>query len=102
VNPVNSSTILLTEAAECLRTIAHPHSLRILQILTQSEHSVGALSEACELPSAVLSHWVHPWWIGLSGFVGAGLIFAGITDTCGMGLLLARMPWNNVGSCETK
>jgi rhodanese-related sulfurtransferase len=32
--------------------------------------------------------------IGLSGFVGAGLVFAGVTDTCGMGMLLARMPWN--------
>jgi hypothetical protein len=30
----------------------------------------------------------------LSAFVGAGLVFAGITDFCGMGLLLARMPWN--------
>lgn len=30
----------------------------------------------------------------LSGFVGAGLMFAGITDTCMMGMLLARMPWN--------
>ena len=39
---------------------------------------------------------VHPWWIGLSGFVGAGLMFAGITDTCGMGMVLARMPWNRV------
>jgi len=25
-----------------------------------------------------------------------GLVFAGVTDTCGMGLLLARMPWNRV------
>ncbi len=39
---------------------------------------------------------VHPWWIGLSGFVDAGLMFAGITDTCGMGMVLARMPWNRV------
>jgi hypothetical protein len=31
----------------------------------------------------------------LSAFVGAGLIFAGITDFCGMGLLLAKLPWNN-------
>jgi rhodanese-related sulfurtransferase len=30
----------------------------------------------------------------LSGFVGAGLMFAGITDTCMMGMLIARMPWN--------
>jgi hypothetical protein len=26
--------------------------------------------------------------------VGAGLVFAGVTDTCGMGMLIARMPWN--------
>lgn len=38
--------------------------------------------------------FVHPAFAGLSGFVGAGLVFAGVTDTCGMGLLLARMPWN--------
>ena len=31
---------------------------------------------------------------GLAGFVGCGLVFAGVTDTCGMAMLLARMPWN--------
>jgi rhodanese-related sulfurtransferase len=45
---------------------------------------------------AVLGWLVHPALVGLSAFVGAGLVFAGITDTCGMGLLLARMPWNQV------
>ena len=35
---------------------------------------------------------------GLSAFVGAGLVFAGLTDTCGMGMLLARMPWNQVAT----
>jgi hypothetical protein len=33
---------------------------------------------------------------GLSAFIGAGLVFAGITDTCGMGMMLSRMPWNQV------
>ena len=48
----------------------------------------------------VLCGWlVHPAFYGLSAFVGAGLVFAGITDTCGMGMLLARMPWNQ---CKTK
>jgi rhodanese-related sulfurtransferase len=43
----------------------------------------------------VLLGWlVHPVLYGLSAFVGAGLVFAGVTDFCGMGLLLARMPWN--------
>lgn len=42
--------------------------------------------------------FVHPAFVGLSAFVGAGLVFAGITDTCGMGMILARMPWNQ---CDT-
>ena len=58
------------------------------------ERQVRIAAGSLVLSGAVLSQLVHPWWIGLSGFVGAGLIFAGITDTCGMGLLLARMPWN--------
>lgn len=50
----------------------------------------------------VLLGWLfHPALLGLSAFVGAGLIFAGITDTCGMGLLLARMPWNQVQDAPT-
>ena len=50
--------------------------------------------------------FVHPVFIGLSAFVGAGLAFAGITDTCGMGMILARMPWNqcqdDTKSCCTR
>jgi rhodanese-related sulfurtransferase len=42
--------------------------------------------------------YLHPAFLGLSAFVGAGLIFAGVTDTCGMGMILARMPWNQVSS----
>jgi hypothetical protein len=37
---------------------------------------------------------VWPPAIGLSWFVATGLVFAGVTDWCGMGLLLAKMPWN--------
>ncbi|HEY5212813.1 MAG TPA: rhodanese-like domain-containing protein [Acidobacteriaceae bacterium] len=37
-------------------------------------------------------------WLGVTGFVGAGLVFAGVTDTCMMGRLLARMPWNRLRS----
>jgi rhodanese-related sulfurtransferase len=42
----------------------------------------------------LLSIFVHPYFIALPGFVGAGLVFAGITDYCGMGLLLVKLPWN--------
>jgi rhodanese-related sulfurtransferase len=41
-----------------------------------------------------LGTWVHPGFYGLSAFVGAGLVFAGITDWCGMAMVLAKMPWN--------
>lgn len=49
----------------------------------------------------VLLSWFHPYFIGLSAFVGAGLVFAGITDTCAMGMLLAKMPWNQVRSSSS-
>ena len=42
----------------------------------------------------LLAHFVNPYFLWLSGFVGGGLVFAGITDFCGMGLLLAKLPWN--------
>lgn len=37
---------------------------------------------------------LQPYFLAVPLFVGAGLMFAGITDTCGMAMLLARMPWN--------
>ena len=48
------------------------------------------------LVGALLGWFVDPAFVFLSAFVGAGLIFAGVTDTCGMGLMLAKMPWNRV------
>ncbi len=42
----------------------------------------------------VLGAFVSPWFLLLSGFVGSGLVFAGITNTCALGMLLAKMPWN--------
>ena len=58
------------------------------------ERQVRIAAGSLVLLGAVLSWFVHPGFIGLSAFVGAGLVFAGITDTCGMGMILARMPWN--------
>ena len=42
----------------------------------------------------LLGWFVHRGFFGLSAFVGAGLVFAGVTDFCGMGLLLLKLPWN--------
>lgn len=37
---------------------------------------------------------VSPWWLLLSGFVGAGLVFAGVSGFCGLARVLLKMPWN--------
>lgn len=70
------------------------------------ERQVRIAAGALVLLGVVLGWLVHPAFYGLSAFVGAGLVFAGVTDTCGMGLLLARMPWNRTAgapapSCQT-
>ena len=67
------------------------------------ERQVRIAAGSLVLVGALLGYFVHPYWIGLSAFVGAGLLFSGVTDTCGMGMILARMPWNQIGSndCST-
>lgn len=66
------------------------------------ERQVRVATGSLVLLGAVLAFTVSINWILLSGLVGAGLIFAGITDTCGMGMMLSKMPWNQgKGSCST-
>ena len=60
------------------------------------ERQVRIAAGSLVMLGALLGWLVHPAFVGLSAFVGAGLMFSGVTDTCGMGMLLARMPWNRV------
>jgi rhodanese-related sulfurtransferase len=62
------------------------------------ERQVRIAAGSLVLTGVILAYFVHPYLIGISAFVGAGLVFAGITDTCGMGMILARMPWNQCGA----
>jgi DNA-binding transcriptional ArsR family regulator len=45
----------LQQAAECLRTLAHPHRLRMVQMLLRGRYTVGELADACEIPSHMAS-----------------------------------------------
>lgn len=45
----------LGQAAECLRVLAHPHRLRMIQMLLAGDYAVGELAEACDLPPAMAS-----------------------------------------------
>jgi len=58
------------------------------------ERQVRIAAGAIVLGGVLLAQFVNPAFIWLSGFVGAGLMLAGITDWCGMGMLIAKAPWN--------
>lgn len=61
-----------------------------IELMRQVQIAAGSLVLAGVLGGA----FVAPWLYGLAGFVGAGLVFAGVSGTCGMASLLRRMPWN--------
>lgn len=65
------------------------------------ERQVRIAAGSLVFVSSILALTVHPYFVGLSAFVGAGLVFAGVTDTCGMAMCLARMPWNQVKACDS-
>jgi rhodanese-related sulfurtransferase len=65
-------------------------AVKVMSLERQVRIAAGALV----LTGVLLAQFVDSRFIWLSGFVGAGLAFAGITDFCGMGLLLAKTPWN--------
>lgn len=50
------------------------------------------------LTGVLLSHFLSPAWIWLSGFAGCGLIFAGLTGICPLRSVVAQMPWNQGGA----
>jgi rhodanese-related sulfurtransferase len=66
------------------------------------ERQVRIAAGAIVAIGVLLAYFVNPAFMWLSGFIGAGLVFAGLTDWCGMGMLIAKMPWNQRGgSCPS-
>ena len=66
------------------------------------ERQVRIVAGALVLAGTLLGIFWNRLFLGLPALIGGGLVFAGITDTCGLGMLLARMPWNRAGvqPCE--
>jgi rhodanese-related sulfurtransferase len=61
-----------------------------LEMMRQVQIAAGSLV----LLGVLLGVLVHPAFIGIAAFVGAGLTFAGVSGFCGMARLLALAPWN--------
>jgi DNA-binding transcriptional ArsR family regulator len=53
--PKLTSLEALEQAAECLKTLAHPHRLRMVQMLLRGRYTVGELADACGIPSHMAS-----------------------------------------------
>lgn len=58
------------------------------------ERQVRIMTGSLVVLGIVLSQLVNISFISLSAFVGLGLMFSGITDSCAMGIILSKMPWN--------
>lgn len=65
----------------------------VLPLDRQLQIAIGSIV----LAGVLLSYFLNPAWILLSGFAGCGLIFAGLSGICPMRMLIARMPWNQGG-----
>ena len=63
-----------------------------ISVMRQVQITAGSMVVAGTVLGALFS----PWWLLLSGFVGAGLVFAGVSGTCGLAAVLGRMPWNRM------
>jgi rhodanese-related sulfurtransferase len=61
-----------------------------LELMRQVQIAAGTLTLIGMLFGALL----HPAFYMVAGAVGAGLSFAGLSETCGMARLLALAPWN--------
>jgi sulfur dioxygenase len=58
------------------------------------DRQVQLIAGGMVLTGVALGTLVNPWFLALAAFFGAGLTFAGATGTCGLALLLMKMPWN--------
>lgn len=64
------------------------------------ERQVRIAAGALAATGGFLALFVNPLFAAIPAFVGSGLVFAGVTDTCTMGMLLAKLPYNRPASCD--
>ena len=64
------------------------------------ERQVRIVAGSLVALGALLALALDPLFAILPAFVGSGLVFAGVSDTCMMGMALARLPWNRAASCD--
>jgi rhodanese-related sulfurtransferase len=66
------------------------------------ERQVRIVAGALAAIGGILALGLSPWFALLPALVGSGLVFSGVTDRCGMALLLARLPYNRSAGCDVQ
>ena len=66
------------------------------------ERQVRIVAGALTATGAILALGLNPWFALLPALVGSGLVFSGVTDSCGMALLLGRLPYNRSATCDVR
>ena len=64
------------------------------------ERQVRIAAGALAATGGFLALFVNPLFAAIPAFIGSGLVFAGVTDTCAMGMLIAKLPYNRPASCD--
>lgn len=70
-----------------------------ISVMRQVQVTIGVLA----LSGSALAWFVHPAFVAIPAFLGAGLIFAGASGTCALATVISKMPWNKShagGSCS--
>lgn len=84
-------------ASHLATAIAAGTPIRVLDVRAPGEFENRHIAGACNVPLDQLAEHA-PELRAVRG----GLVFAGMTDTCAMGMLLARLPYNRASSCDTE
>lgn len=67
------------------------------------ERQVRIVAGAIVACSSIAALTVSPWFAIVPALIGSGLVFAGLSNSCAMGMLLARLPYNrSTVSCDTE
>jgi rhodanese-related sulfurtransferase len=83
--------------------LAAGYPVRRIRARVSLERQVRMAAGAMVAAGSIAALTVSPLWALLPAFVGSGLLLAGASDTCAMGMLLARLPYNRAAaSCDTE
>lgn len=83
--------------------IAAGHRVNRTRPRVSLERQVRMTAGAIVALGAAGALMVHPLLAIVPLLIGSGLVFAGATDTCAMGMLLAKLPYNSQSaSCDTE